>query len=230
MRPADRAVLFDLDDTLYRERRFAFSGLRAVARATAADSENEARILRLMSAALRRGERHRVFQRVCEVEGWPPTRVPDMVSLYRRHQPRLTLPAASREVLRQLRPSWALAVVTNGDPEVQARKVAALGVSAQVDAVIFAERHARGGKPAHEPFAAAAAALGVAAGRCVFVGNDPYCDVQGARRAGMHSIHLRRGGGEAEDQAAGAEATAERIEDVPALASALLDGQDALCA
>ena len=47
---------------------------------------------------------------------------------------------------------WRTALLTNGDPSVQAGKVRALGLEALVDHVVYASEHAPGGKPAREPF------------------------------------------------------------------------------
>jgi putative hydrolase of the HAD superfamily len=84
-------------------------------------------------------------------------------------------------------------VITNGLPDVQARKAQALSLGGLVDAIVYAnECGTRIGKPAIEPFQAVLDRLGTMAAACVFVGNDPWCDVMGARQAGFHTILLCR--------------------------------------
>ena len=115
-----RAVLFDLDETLYAERRFALSGFAAVARATAADAGVTAdRIFRLLAGALRRGQRATAFQQLCASLGWPSSRVAALVGIYRSHAPSLRLPVPSRHALDALRAGWRLAIVTNGPIPIQ---------------------------------------------------------------------------------------------------------------
>jgi FMN phosphatase YigB (HAD superfamily) len=49
-------------------------------------------------------------------------------------------------------------------------------------------------KPAQAFFAHALAAVGVAAGEAVMIGDGPEADVAGAKRAGLRAIWLNRGG------------------------------------
>ncbi|MEM2981829.1 MAG: HAD-IA family hydrolase [Candidatus Bathyarchaeia archaeon] len=47
-------------------------------------------------------------------------------------------------------------------------------------------------KPSPEPFLVAAEGLGVKPGECVYVGDKPFADVEGARKAGMKTILIYR--------------------------------------
>ncbi len=221
-----RAVLLDLDETLYPERRFALSGFSAVARAIADDAGVSAEsVFRRLVGALRRGERVTAFQQLCSSLRWPEARVARLVDIYRRHDPNLRLPGASLRMLSALRRDWRLAIVTNGPPSIQAAKVEALGVTDLVDSVIYAYQSGSGrGKPEPEPFVDAARLLGVVPARCVFVGDDPVCDVAGARRVGMKTVRVRRGVHAREILGAHeeADAVADSLKDVPRLASELL--------
>jgi putative hydrolase of the HAD superfamily len=186
-----RGVVFDLDDTLYRERRFALSGYRAVAAHAAARLGADADAAwRVLVGALRRGERAVAFQRLCDTMGWPPAVAEELRLVYRGHVPSLRLPATARRVLHALRPTWRIAVLTNGPPGIQQRKVAALGLGPLVDAVVYAEEIVPGGKPAREAFDAAVDRLGVRPSRCVVVGDDPERDIAGARRAGLRAVRV----------------------------------------
>jgi putative hydrolase of the HAD superfamily len=186
-----RGVVFDLDDTLYRERRFALSGYRAVAVHAAARLGADADTAwRVLVRALRSGDRAVAFQRLCDTMGWPPAVADDLRAVYRAHVPSLRLPATARRVLRALRPAWRIAVLTNGPPGIQQRKVAALDLAPLVDAVVYAEEIVPGGKPAREAFDAAVERLGVPPSRCVVVGDDPERDIAGARRAGLRAVRV----------------------------------------
>jgi putative hydrolase of the HAD superfamily len=234
VRSRDRAALFDLDETLYPERRFALSGFSAVARATAPDAGIPARdIFRLLYRALKSGRRADALQTLCSEMGWPESRIPGLIAIIRGHRPNLRLPVESVLALESMRPIWSLAIVTNGPPSLQAGKIAALGVGAQVDAVVYAAEHGSGaGKPEPESFAVAAARLGVPAERCVFVGDHPRCDVWGARQLGMKTIRIRRGvfANTIIDPADEADAVTTRVAEVPRLARMLLGEAESVCA
>jgi FMN phosphatase YigB (HAD superfamily) len=116
---------------------------------------------------------------------------------------------------------------------IQLAKVRALGLSDRVDAVIYASQCGRGeGKPAPEPFTAAARHVGVVPARCVFVGDDPTCDVAGARRVGMRTIRIRQGihAGVRLGVHEEADAVTDSLEEIPRLATIVLEGMEASCA
>jgi putative hydrolase of the HAD superfamily len=143
--------------------------------------------------------------------------------IYRRHQPRLRLPRASRDALALARGSWRIAVLTNGLPAVQRSKVAALGLTSLVDEVVYAHEVGEG-KPDAAVFLAACRALDVPPGRSVMAGDDPWCDIDGARRAGLRAIRVRQGWHrDVESGHTGpADATVLTIGDVPAAAGRLV--------
>lgn len=186
------AVVFDLDDTLYPERQFALGGFRAAAHAAAERFDRDPRrLLRSLVSAFRRGARSTVFQLASEVEGLPLDSVALMLAAYRTHAPRLSLPSESHAVIAACRVSARVAVLTNGDPAVQRRKVAALGVESLVDVVVYAAEHHPLGKPASAPFRVVEQALGVDPARCVMVGDTLEKDVAGALGAGWQPIWKR---------------------------------------
>lgn len=79
-----------------------------------------------------------------------------------------------------------IGVVTN-KPETPARAIASALFSAGTFGVVVGERPGLARKPSPAPALAAAEALGVAPGECVFVG-DTAVDVLTARAAGMRSV------------------------------------------
>ena len=126
MSAAPRAIVFDLDETLYRERRFALSGFRAVADVVSTACEvDRSTAFALLVSCLKRGDRAVALQRMCQTLGQSIDAVPDLVDIFRRHAPSLHLPASSVRVLARLRATWRIGVLTNGFPDVQRRKVAA---------------------------------------------------------------------------------------------------------
>lgn len=214
------AVVFDLDDTLHAERRFVLSGLRHVAGLIATETGLPvADVFRTAVAAFRRGERRDVLQAVCRAHRLPEGAVTPWVEALRAHTPDLRLRADVRDVLTGLRAEGRrLGILTNGLPQVQQRKVVALGLLPLVDAVVYADAVVAGGKPHPAAFAAVLAALGVSAGDAVMVGDAPREDIAGARAAGLRTIllgHHRRTG--QADETAAADARIDDIAQLPAV-------------
>jgi putative hydrolase of the HAD superfamily len=234
MRAHARAVLFDLDDTLYRERRFALSGFRHVAQLVAASCGlDAAQAFRLLAVSLRRNRRGSALQALCISAGHPIDSVPALVDVMRGHMPAIHLPLASVHALEALRAGWRLGIVTNGLPDVQRRKVAALGLEPLVDTVVYACEHGSGlGKPDPEPFLVAADRLGVEPARCVFVGDDLCRDVAGARAVGMRTIRVARRSRlhDAEGSPIDADAVVSALDRVARLAPALIRERRSRCA
>ena len=220
-----RAIVFDLDDTLYPLRRFVLSGFAEVAEVVAFEvgvpSERVARTLRSARSAARGQE----LQHLCRRFDLPASDVARLVEIVRGHTPRLLLPRETAGVLAALRPRWRLGVLTNGPAAIQRRKVAALGLAGLVDAVVFAAECGDGrGKPARAAFLTVLDRLATSAARTVFVGDDLEADIFGARRVGMRTIHVARGGCTDRRAACAPDARVTRLRSVPPAAARLVEG------
>jgi putative hydrolase of the HAD superfamily len=221
-----RAAIFDLDDTLYEREQFVLSGFAAVA------DELERRfglpapwILATLKRARVRGHAGRELQALCADHGLPESLIPELVEVIRRHEPALALGSVASAVLAQMRADgWRLGILTNGLPVTQRAKVEALGLDPHVDAVLYAEEHAPGGKPSRAAFDAALNALGVPSARVVFIGDHLVNDIQGGRAAGLLTIRVAARGARRNEGDADAIVT---LEDVPVTAGRLLKGKGA---
>jgi putative hydrolase of the HAD superfamily len=217
--------LFDLDDTLYPYRAFVRSGFRAVACKLAAERRlPAAAVLRVLRRALVNGQRGRELQALRTRFELPESLVRSLADLIRGHNPSLRLPVQSAQVLKTLRTSWHVGVLTNGEPDVQRRKVSALGLNELADAVVFAAEYGDGtGKPAPAGFRAALERLNVEPSRAVFVGDDPRTDIEGAAAIGMKTIHVVSYCGEDEHcWAPSCRIHVRRLDLVPAVADELV--------
>lgn len=188
-------LILDMDGTLYPERQFIRSGFAAVAEEACRRYGVPARAARsTLLTALRRGSRSRALQLLCLQYDLPPAIVPDLVDVIRSHTPSLRLPEAALRLLVAARArNWRVGVLTNGVPDIQARKVHALGLEPHVDTVVYAAEWGSGrGKPEREPFDVIRERLGTTPGATVVAGDDPWCDIFGGRNAGLRTILLAR--------------------------------------
>jgi len=218
-----RAIVLDLDDTLYRERRFALSGYKAVA----ASVEEQFGIdrdtaFKCMTLSMRRGRRQAAFQDLATRFRLSESDSASWLACYRSHQPCLRLRRSVRESLEALRRTWRIGLLTNGLPSVQAAKVAALGLSDLVDSITYAD--AFGGKPHASAFLEILSRLGIDAGHAVFAGDDERRDIEGAGRVGMKTVLVDRRG-TAWGAAVRADAIVRDVTEVPVVAGRLLGGE-----
>jgi putative hydrolase of the HAD superfamily len=222
--PAEpRAIVFDLDDTLYPYRRFLASGFAAIAAAVGDRHRLDARrVFHTLMRASRGEARGREIQHGFAELALPDHEVAREVARFRDHHPRLRLPPVSARLLARLRDAgWRLGILTNGPRDIQGRKLHSLGLAAAFDAIVFAPEHGSGaGKPETEPFAEVVHRLGTPPARVVMVGDHEICDVQGAIGAGLSAVRCdvwTRAGGPTE-----AAAAIDRLSQLPALAASLV--------
>lgn len=191
-----RAVLFDLDDTLYPERQFVDGGFRAVARFLAGPSGRAETELaaRLWELHLRDG-RGRLFDTLLGELGLgnDPDLVPACLLVYRTHPTRLTPVPGAEALLDRLRGAGVrTGLVSDGNGAVQSRKLAGLaGIAARLDAVVLTDELGPGhAKPSPVPFRVACWLLDILPSATIYVGNDPRKDFIGARSAGLRTIRI----------------------------------------
>jgi putative hydrolase of the HAD superfamily len=208
-----RALLIDLDDTLYDEASYVRSGMAAVAQEMSrlpVDRSADQIAADLLHELARNG-RGRIFDTVLERLGLAPdpALIAGLVETYRDHNPSIALWPGVREALADLTGDHRLAIVTDGLGRMQRRKVAALGVEPLVEDIIYCWEL---GWPKPDPraYVSAMQALGADAATTLVVGDNPGHDMAAARAAGVRSVRVRSGRFAAEaheDQPADAEAT-----------------------
>lgn len=127
-----KGIIFDLDDTLYSEKDYVFSGYKAVAKYLGDDSyadilwgffeAKKSAIDELLSAINRKEEKENVL------------------NVYRHHMPKIHLYAGVQERLKELRRSgYKIGIITDGRPEGQRNKITALGIEDMVDDIIITD-------------------------------------------------------------------------------------------
>jgi putative hydrolase of the HAD superfamily len=94
------------------------------------------------------------------------------------------------ETLRQLHPKYRLGIVSDGQTAYAIPELHAVGLSGYFDPVVVSG-HFGYRKPDERLFRAALAAMKMEPPEVLFVGNDMYRDVYGARRLGMKTVFFR---------------------------------------
>jgi putative hydrolase of the HAD superfamily len=191
-----RAVLFDLDDTLYPERQFVDGGFGAVARfLSGLGARSEADLAARLWEIHRKDGRGRIFDTLLDELGLADDAdlVPACLLVYRTHQTWLSPVAGADALLDHLRGAGIrTGLVSDGNGAVQSRKLAGLpGIAARLDAVVFTDELGPGhAKPSPVPFRVACRLLDVTPSATIYVGNDPRKDFIGARAAGLRTVRI----------------------------------------
>lgn len=213
-----KALIIDLDDTLYDERDYVLSGFRAVAgeiarRFPGSDADG---LYGGMVAELDAHGRGKVFDRALEQAGVDagPELVRALVEAYRDHRPQIALWPGVADALASLARDYRTAVVTDGLSQMQRRKVDALGVEALVAEVLYCWEH-EAPKPDPACYIEALRRLDARPEEAVVIGDNPAHDMAAARAIGARSIRVLTGRFAAQGDAGFApDATAVRFLDV----------------
>lgn len=190
-----RAIVFDLDDTLYPEREYVHSGFQTVADWV----ETHLGISRDVALAgfwhlFSEGNRGNIFDLWLSSHGIKTEAlIPQMVKVYREHNPRIEPYPDTLELITRLRQHYRLGLVTDGYVHVQQRKVKVLGLASYFDAIVFSASLGEGaGKPSTQPFKEVLERLGISGPEAVYVGDNPQKDFLGARGVEMWTVRVRR--------------------------------------
>lgn len=194
-----KAVIFDLDDTLYDHAHFVRSAYQDVAgtfaRLTGLPPEPfRERIW--ADFGVRTGRCHTIFRDALEASGCAAEDLePALVRAYREHVPaNLACHPGVLAGLQALAHRLPLGLLTDGQPGLQRRKIAALGLAPWFDAILV------GGdlgpavyKPSPILYRTILDRLGVVPGEALVVGDDPRTDLAGAEAAGIPALRVRSG-------------------------------------
>lgn len=188
-------LIFDLDDTLYEEIRYVQSGFRAVAaHLQARYALDAAACYEAMLGTLEERGRGAVFNAILDRHGLlSKGRVRECVSVYRLHSPDIQLPDVSLRCLQRFAdlPKY---VVTDGNKEVQARKVAALGVEQYLRKALLTGRYGnQHAKPSPYCFQKIIQREHIAPQQAVYIGDNPHKDFVGIKPLGFKTIRIRQG-------------------------------------
>lgn len=197
------AVVFDLDDTLYPEREYAFSGFAAVAKAFADRLGSAGDAAAGMRRLFDTQHRPRVFEALLAELGQAhnPKLVEAMIEVYRIHHPTIRLFDDVEGMLKKLRPNYRLGLLTDGRLATQGLKIDALGIRDRFDAVLITGELGPGfGKPSPRPFELISTRLQVEGSRSVYVADNPVKDFVAPNALGWMTVQVRRPDGLYSDQ------------------------------
>lgn len=183
-----KAIIFDLDDTLYSEKEYVCSGYRKIAELFPKVKDCETKLWNLFEA------RKLVIDEFLKAEDLLTNKNKEMcLQAYRFQKPDIHLYPGVHEMLVQIRKNCKLGLITDGRPEGQNAKIDALGIRNLFDEIIITDEI--GGikyrKPNIAAFQVMAELLGVKFNEMCYVGDNTKKDFIAPEKLGMRSIWFR---------------------------------------
>jgi len=192
-----KAIIFDLDDTLYDEKQFVTGGFDLVSHYISIKYNiNQNIVSQLLLETLYKYGRGRTFDIALKKLGiYEKKVIPKLVKTYRNHIPNLLLYPETITVLSHLKKKeYKLGLITDGNVEVQKKKVEALMIEDFFDCMIFSDEYGiEKQKPNPFPYQKAMEKLKVKSIKSVYVGDNPYKDFVTANKLGMYTIRILKG-------------------------------------
>jgi putative hydrolase of the HAD superfamily len=189
-----KAVVFDLDDTLYLEADFVRSGFRSVG----AWCQKELGLVGFEQAAwtlFAQGRRGDIFDAVLSQLGIAPGHglIRQMVMQYREHTPDIALPRDSAMCLQGVDDGWKLGLITDGPLITQENKIRALRIDEYFDEIIITSVFGEGfSKPHERSFKEIENKFGAVGEELVYVADNPAKDFVVPSKRGWRAIRVKR--------------------------------------
>jgi putative hydrolase of the HAD superfamily len=185
-----RAILFDLDDTLYdfrvyRTRRLHLALVDVLERYPQLDRDE------LAHAAIAEGVYIEQLPDFLRQRGVEDAALIDVAQeVYRRGWfDDITMAEDAQQTFELLRPRYKLGLITNGPARTQRPKIERFGLAEYMDVLVVSEEVGVA-KPDPAIFLLTLARLGVLPAEALFVGDSPEYDLRGAAAAGIPFVWM----------------------------------------
>lgn len=192
-------IVFDLDDTLFLEKDFVFSGFRAVASWL---EENKmlgySKFYNACVSLYDEGKRSNIFNHVLNEHNFSygASFISELVNIYRSHFPEVSLFPEAKMILQKLHGEYNLAIITDGYLNTQVNKVKALGVEKYFDFVVYSDLGGRDAwKPSPWSYLQVMNHYGCVGKECVYIGDNIAKDFITAKKLNWKTIYVKRADG-----------------------------------
>jgi putative hydrolase of the HAD superfamily len=192
-----KVIVFDLDDTLYDEITFVKSGFNEVANFFSLKyGVNKSLFLNKMLEILEIQGRGQVFDETLKFFNiFNKTNIKKSISIYRLHQPKISLKPEAKEVLDFfISKNIPLYLVTDGNKIVQKNKVASLEIKKYFQKIFITHRYGiKYSKPSPYCFTKISYLEGVDNKDIVYIGDNINKDFVGIKPLGFKTIRILNG-------------------------------------
>lgn len=193
-----KAVVFDMDDTLYAEYDFVKSGFKAVDQYlnqnySVSNFYNKA--MELFDS----GRRGKIFNEVLEELNAECNNdiVKCLLDVYRNHKPTIELFEDAKWAINYYNAKCETGLITDGYYNVQKNKVAALGLESYLKTIVYSDEYGRENwKPSMVPYNKIEERFGFESNQYVYVADNLSKDFITPKKLGWLTVHIDRDGGQ----------------------------------
>jgi N-acetylneuraminate synthase len=192
---AIKAIVFDLDDTLYPQIAFKRSGFAVVSRWV---SENCNRKRSVVSSHLEDILKNYgpsypyMFDRLVEQLQLKRNVIAEIVRVFIEHRPKIQCYRGVRTMLAEMRKYYHLGILTDGRYSVQEKKISALELENKVDSILCSDRLGLS-KPASELFQWFEEKFNLNGRNMMYVGDNPKKDFYGGNKRDWTTVRVMTG-------------------------------------
>lgn len=184
-----KAIIFDMDDTLYGEKEYVRSGYEKIAQILPQVENAAEKLWKLFE------EKKPAIDELLKQEGIDSEEIKkNCLNAYRYQEPDIQLYSGVRELLEELRKDgYLLGIITDGRPEGQRAKIRALGLEKLVDYIVVTDEF--GGveyrKPNPKAFMTMKDNMNVEYTQMCYIGDNINKDFIAPQQLGMKSIWFK---------------------------------------
>lgn len=194
-----KAIFIDLDDTLYPEKDFVFSGFKKVSEFLALKYKiSFSKILYFLQTNFRRGKRKKLFNRLLKKFGLPSSELNRLVAIYRFHYPAIKPYAGVLKTLSYFSKikKYKLVLISDGYKKTQNNKIKALKIKKYFNFVIINDlKNKKYLKPHPKSFFLAMKKTKTKPSEIVYIGDNPMKEFIVPKKIGIFTIRIKTGVG-----------------------------------
>lgn len=190
-----KVIVFDMDDTLYRELDFVHGAFKHVTNYLCGKYEalEKQAVYKQMLSILCAEGRGAIFDQII-VKYHLKESIPVLVHKYRAAEPPITLYEDAEDVLRWLKANnYKIGLITDGYSQVQHNKIKLLQLDKWMDEMIvtydwgldYSKPHERAYLHMLEQFQCLPEEM-------IYIGDNPHKDFVGAKKLGIHTVRIIR--------------------------------------
>lgn len=204
-----------MDDTLYLERDYVYSGFQAVGKYLSSEYEICGFADQAWDLFLD-GNRGDIFDQCLgklNLSGSSPS-TSELVEIYRNHKPQISLEFDAKQMFGCIRTDLSLGLITDGPQESQFAKIQALGIDTLIEHIIVTDAKGKEwSKPNERAFLYLQQLTGNTGDECVYIADNPAKDFIAPLALGWQTVMVNRPGSLYSQQSEGTPA-AQTISDL----------------
>ena len=189
-----QCVIFDLDNTLYDQMDYVSGLMDHIARTLSEKYTLDAQetSMQLLSYWKEKGPFYgRFFDDMVQKLSIDSDEVQKLIDISHSYQPTISTYPAVPVVLESLKQQYSLAIITDGNVQVQQQKIAALGIEQYFAKIEYATGEHM--KPSQKPYDAVLEHFALQPSEAIYVGDNPTVDFVTPNSMGMTTVRVLTG-------------------------------------